>query len=73
MQIIQNQVLKNKWGDEMRTKAAFITILFSLITVLSACGADNQTTGAEQKKVQTITVGTGTQFPNICFIDEKAI
>ncbi|QJC89697.1 L-Cystine ABC transporter, periplasmic cystine-binding protein TcyK [Bacillus subtilis] len=38
----------------MRTKAAFITILFSLITVLSACGADNQTTGAEQKKIKTI-------------------
>ncbi|MCD2486698.1 sulfur-containing amino acid ABC transporter substrate-binding protein TcyK, partial [Staphylococcus aureus] len=39
--------------------------------VLSACGAGSQTTGAGQKKVQTITVGTGTQFPNICFIDEK--
>ncbi|KDE23547.1 L-cystine-binding protein TcyJ [Bacillus subtilis] len=55
----------------MKTKTAFMAILFSLITVLSACGAGSQTTGAGQKKVQTITVGTGTQFPNICFIDEK--
>ncbi|PON01844.1 amino acid ABC transporter substrate-binding protein [Bacillus halotolerans] len=53
----------------MRTKAAVMTILFAVTTVLSACGG-SQTTGAGEKEVQTITVGTGTQFPNICFIND---
>lgn len=26
---------------------------------------------AANQKVQTITVGTGTQFPNVCFLDEN--
>lgn len=48
--------------------------LISVIALLSACSSkaesvDNQK--GSSKKVQKIIVGTGTQFPNICFINEK--
>jgi L-cystine transport system substrate-binding protein len=50
-----------------------ITILAALL--ISACGTQetsNSSSNAsnEDKKVQKIIVGTGTQFPNVCFIDE---
>lgn len=49
-------------------KKKLISILaVLLLTVLTACSNAD----ASDKKVQTITVGTGTQFPNICFIDKN--
>lgn len=35
-----------------------------LILMIAGCGK----AGGQEEKVQTVTVGTGTQFPNICFI-----
>ncbi|MDQ1003332.1 L-cystine transport system substrate-binding protein [Neobacillus niacini] len=50
-----------------------ITILTALL--ISACGTQetsnsSSNTSNGDKKVQKIIVGTGTQFPNVCFIDE---
>lgn len=62
--------MKRKW-------ILIITLLLSIF--LGACSSQDTTTAAntndqskdsEKKKVQKIIVGTGTQFPNVCFIDE---
>jgi len=54
-------------------------LLFLLVLLLTACTSSEKSEGdisennAAQggKGVQKIIVGTGTQFPNICFIDDK--
>ena len=53
-----------------------IVIAVVLVGVLAGCGATNEaetnskTTSAGQAPIKVI-VGTGTQFPNVCFIDEN--
>ncbi|MEH7253901.1 transporter substrate-binding domain-containing protein, partial [Neobacillus niacini] len=55
---------------------ALLTILLAL--VIGACSSqetktttkESSGTANDEKKVQKIIVGTGTQFPNICFIDK---
>ncbi|ALF09425.1 amino acid ABC transporter substrate-binding protein [Parageobacillus thermoglucosidasius] len=62
----------------MNKKLSLIVVLL-LTFFLAACsskeGATSTTSTANSKdtkeKVQKIIVGTGTQFPNICFIDEN--
>ncbi len=54
-------------------------LLFVLAALLTACvsseksdgDASAQNTAQGGKDVQKIIVGTGTQFPNICFLDDK--
>lgn len=61
-------------------KLSLVSALLILTLLVSACGAKNNSgtnaqtgstgnSGAAQ--VKKIIVGTGTQFPNVCFIDEK--
>lgn len=52
-------------------------LIIFLFTFLAACSSDKETDsnnkGGEKKasaKVQKVVVGTGTQFPNICFLDK---
>ncbi|MCY1048627.1 amino acid ABC transporter substrate-binding protein [Mammaliicoccus sciuri] len=45
-------------------KLLSLIITFALLIALSGCSAKSKS------KVETINVGTGTQFPNICFIDK---
>lgn len=63
-------------------KFNMIAALFILILILSACGITNSnnetdktstahaSNTATSSKVKKIIVGTGTKFPNVCFIDE---
>lgn len=54
-------------------------MLLLLMALLTACASSEKSDGDSNeqktaqggKDVQKIIVGTGTQFPNICFIDEK--
>ncbi|NEU64462.1 transporter substrate-binding domain-containing protein [Paenibacillus sp. ALJ109b] len=64
----------NQWGiQKFRTALLFITML----AVLAGCSSGNasnesdSTSASGQDKVKKIIVGTGTQFPNVCFIDEN--
>ncbi|MEJ9305368.1 amino acid ABC transporter substrate-binding protein [Priestia megaterium] len=54
-------------------KLQLTAIFLSLLLLLAACGTQNKETAANasKDKVQKIIVGTGTQFPNICFLDDK--
>ena len=49
--------------------------LLSIVVAVSVAGCGTNVSSSAGKKkekdVQTIVVGTGTQFPNICFIDDK--
>ena len=62
-----------------RNKSLVMTMTLLLALVVGACSSqDTKTTttasaGAakEGSKVQKIIVGTGTQFPNVCFIDKN--
>lgn len=51
------------------TKTRYLLLLLSVFTLvlLSACGAS---AGSTKDKVTKVIVGTGTQFPNVCFIDK---
>ncbi|WP_290371436.1 transporter substrate-binding domain-containing protein [Paenibacillus sp. JJ-223] len=51
----------------------FITMLAVLAGCSAGGGADEASSGANssQGTVKKIIVGTGTQFPNVCFIDEN--
>ncbi|MFJ5764647.1 transporter substrate-binding domain-containing protein [Lysinibacillus sp. NPDC093210] len=61
----------------MRKLAFYITCVLTLF--LTACssteksqvGISDNVKAQSKDDVQTILVGTGTQFPNICFLDEK--
>lgn len=64
----------NQWGiQKFRTALLFITML----VVLAGCSSGNAANESDsasasgQDKVKKIIVGTGTQFPNVCFIDEN--
>lgn len=50
-------------------------LLLSIVVAVSVAGCGTNVSSSAGKKkekdVQTIVVGTGTQFPNICFIDDK--
>ena len=52
-----------------------MAVLLSIVVAVSVagCGTNASSSAGEKKEkdVQTIVVGTGTQFPNICFIDDK--
>ncbi len=59
-----------KGGERMKKKYGVLALALVAALTLSACGAKDEPEAAN-KKVQTITVGTGTQFPNVCFLDEN--
>ncbi|OPG97689.1 amino acid ABC transporter substrate-binding protein [Chryseobacterium mucoviscidosis] len=64
----------NQWGIRIfRTALLFITMLVVLAGCSSGNAANESDTAAAsgQDKVKKIIVGTGTQFPNVCFIDEN--
>ncbi|MUT67204.1 transporter substrate-binding domain-containing protein [Paenibacillus sp. NEAU-GSW1] len=61
-------------------KFTIAAALLALTLVVSACGANSSSGSNSQtasgnkeasQKVTKIIVGTGTQFPNVCFIDEN--
>lgn len=54
-------------------KKVLIILLVLSVAVLGACSSNEalSKTSSNNGKVQKIIVGTGTQFPNICFIDEN--
>ncbi|MFD9627682.1 transporter substrate-binding domain-containing protein [Peribacillus muralis] len=56
-------------------KKTVLIAMTLLLTFLGACSSKETTSTAksntEDKKVQKIIVGTGTQFPNICFLDSN--
>lgn len=53
-------------------KKALIILLVGAVALLGACSSNEASSKASESNsdVQKIIVGTGTQFPNICFIDE---
>lgn len=75
---IKNQLLVIKKGTgEFEMKKILLIVMALLLTFLGACSSKETTSTAksssgdsEDKKVQKIIVGTGTQFPNICFLDK---
>lgn len=52
----------------MRNAISLIALVIGVL-LLGACGAEDKAAG-ESNKVEKIIVGTGTQFPNICFIGD---
>lgn len=64
---------KQKGIKKMRTAMLFITMLAVLAGCNAGGGADEAGSGtnSSQGTVKKIIVGTGTQFPNVCFIDEN--
>lgn len=64
---------KQKGIKKMRTAMLFITMLAVLAGCSAGGGADEASSGtnSSQGTVKKIIVGTGTQFPNVCFIDEN--
>jgi len=53
-------------------KKTLLVTLVSAVTLLGACSSNvAQSKSAGESDVQKIIVGTGTQFPNVCFIDEN--
>ncbi|MEH7082548.1 amino acid ABC transporter substrate-binding protein, partial [Neobacillus drentensis] len=60
-----------------KTLVIFMTLLLAL--VVGACSSQETKTTSKassetakgESKVQKIIVGTGTQFPNVCFIDKN--
>jgi L-cystine transport system substrate-binding protein len=70
----------NKGWNIMKKKKSFL-LLLTLMTSLVAGACSSQETSNTSKassntakgttKVQKIIVGTGTQFPNVCFIDKN--
>lgn len=57
-------------------KKVWLLFVSSLVLLLAACSssatnASGTTEVSAAGKVQKIIVGTGTQFPNVCFIDEN--
>lgn len=60
-------------------KAFFLSIAIVMALTLAGCGGNKNNAGAgaeaasgnASKEVTKIVVGTGTQFPNVCFIDEN--
>lgn len=64
---------KQKGIKKMRTAMLFITMLAVLAGCSAGGGADEASSGtnSSQGRVKKIIVGTGTQFPNVCFIDEN--
>lgn len=64
-------------GEMNMKKAFFLSIAIILTLTLAGCGSNKNNTGSEaasgneSKAVTKIVVGTGTQFPNVCFIDEN--
>ncbi|WP_186380988.1 MULTISPECIES: transporter substrate-binding domain-containing protein [Paenibacillus] len=66
-------MVKKRGIQKFRTALLFITML----AVLAGCStgtAGNESESASaagDSKVKKIIVGTGTQFPNVCFIDEN--
>ncbi|WP_419960004.1 transporter substrate-binding domain-containing protein [Psychrobacillus sp. BM2] len=52
-------------------KKILLVILVVAVALLGACSSNiAQSKSVSEKAVKKIIVGTGTQFPNICFIDE---
>lgn len=66
-------------GERNLMKKISFYLLLVLAALLTACAnsektvgdASAQKTAQSGKDVQKIIVGTGTQFPNICFLDDK--
>ncbi|QOS82373.1 transporter substrate-binding domain-containing protein [Paenibacillus sp. JNUCC31] len=66
-------MVKERGIQRIRTVLLFITML----AVLAGCSSGNAANESDtasasgEDKVKKIIVGTGTQFPNVCFIDEN--
>src|SRR4051794_10899228 len=66
-------------GGYLMKKRLMIVMPLLLALVLSACSSQETKTASKttsepakkEAKVQKIIVGTGTQFPNVCFIDKN--
>lgn len=53
-------------------KKIVLVTLVLVVTLLGACSSNKaQSKSTDNSTVQKIIVGTGTQFPNVCFIDEN--
>ncbi len=55
-------------------KKLWLLVMIAVVGLLGACSSQANSDGKGNEgsgKVQKIIVGTGTQFPNICFIDDK--
>ncbi|MCY8360901.1 amino acid ABC transporter substrate-binding protein, partial [Bacillus inaquosorum] len=46
-----------------------MVLLLSVVALLGGCGSE--TNNKTDRQVQTVIVGTGTDFPNIAFLNEK--
>ncbi|MBP2001549.1 L-cystine transport system substrate-binding protein [Paenibacillus shirakamiensis] len=60
----------------MKKVGVFWVTISMLMTMLSGCGAEKEAAAVDAKTgsniaVRKIIVGTGTQFPNVCFLDDK--
>ncbi|SFJ77137.1 transporter substrate-binding domain-containing protein [Thermoflavimicrobium dichotomicum] len=54
-------------------KMAILSTLFLILLNIAGCNlkSDESAANGKTEKVQKVIVGTGTQFPNICFIDKN--
>src|SRR4051812_42218385 len=61
----------------MKIKKSFLLILTILVALVAGACSSQETSKTSSEtakggsKVQKIIVGTGTQFPNVCFIDKN--
>lgn len=71
---------KLKIGGISMKKLAMISAVILLMVLATGCGATNSNSATdvaqgdktnETTEVKKLIVGTGTQFPNVCFIDEN--
>lgn len=53
-----------------RTVRAGLALILAAV-MLSACGQGNGNGGGKEDEVKKIVIGTGNQFPQVCFIDEN--
>lgn len=51
-------------------KISLLAALAAVVLLVPACGTSSEQAATEAGAVTKIVVGTGTQFPNVCFIDE---
>src|SRR4030095_8987445 len=66
-------------GEKKMKKLFILSIALILTLTLAGCGNKENNAGSNSEpasgeaanKVTKIVVGTGTQFPNVCFIDEN--
>lgn len=52
-------------------KISLLAALAAAVLLVPACGTSSEQAATGEGAVTKIVVGTGTQFPNVCFIDEE--